>query len=181
MFIPSLVEKALELAEQNNFQNSCLPEVGQLLRLLVASAKPGKIAELGTGCGVSSAWIVSGLQPEHHLLSVDNNALLHEAVTQLFVGETRATFLLGDWHSVLGQGPFQFIFIDIAEAKDDSFNTVIDAVVSGGFILLDDFTPLHLREEKTDARREQWLNDPRLVAVELLTTPTSSVILATKT
>jgi predicted O-methyltransferase YrrM len=180
MSTPQLVKKALELARNKNFQNSCIPEVGQLLRLFVASAKPGIIAEIGTGCGVSSAWMLAGLQPYQHFFSVEKDVTLHQAVSELFAAETRANFILGDWSQLVKFQPFQLVFVDVGTAKDAGSDAVIEATATSGVIVLDDFTPLHLRKEKTDERRERWLNNSRLVATEVLTTPVTSALLAVK-
>ncbi len=56
--MPSLVGQALARAEQLNFTHSCLPEVGRLLRVLSGNVRNGTIGEIGTGCGVGSAWMV---------------------------------------------------------------------------------------------------------------------------
>lgn len=49
-------------------------------------------------------------------------------------------------------------------------------------MLLDDLTPEPLRRAgepaETDLLREFWLNDPRLIATEVLVTPAHAVILA---
>jgi predicted O-methyltransferase YrrM len=180
MFTPPLVGKALELACKKNFQNSCIPEVGQLLRVLVAGAKPGVIAEIGTGCGVSSAWMLNGLQPYHQFVSVEKDSGLHQAVLELFVSEARANFILGDWRELLKQQPFQLVFVDVGNAKDDGSNAVIEATAIGGLIILDDFTPLHLRKEQTDERREQWFSNRQLIVTEILTTLEASALLAVR-
>jgi predicted O-methyltransferase YrrM len=177
---PLLVEKALELAHNKKFQNSCIGEVGQLLRLLVAGAKPGIIAEIGTGCGVSSAWMLNGLQTHHQFVSVENDLALYQAVSELFASESRATFIVGDWRELLKYQPFQLVFVDVGNAKDDGSDAVVEATAVGGLIILDDFTPLHLREEKTDERRERWFNNSSLVVTEVLTTLETSALLATR-
>lgn len=180
MSTPLLVEKALELAHKKSFQKSCIPEVGQLLRLLIAGARPGSVAEIGTGCGVSSAWMLAGLQSYHQFISVEKDRALYQGVSELFANQARATLILGDWREILNHQPFQFIFVDVGEAKDAGADAVIGAIALGGLILLDDFTPLHLRADKTDTRRETWLKDSRLIATEILTTPTTAAILAVK-
>jgi predicted O-methyltransferase YrrM len=178
--LPVLVQEALELAHRKNFQNSCIHEVGQLLRLLVAGTNPGLIAEIGTGCGVSSAWMLCGLQPNQGFVSIENNLSYHQAVSKLFVSQPRATFLCGDWSDLLVYQPFQFVFVDVGDTKDNGVDRIVEATTRGGIIVLDDFTPLHLREDKHDVRREKWLNDSRLLSTEVLTTPTTSALLAVR-
>ena len=72
-YIPDKVNEALELAQTLGFEDSCSHEFGRLIRTLVASAKPGMIAELGTGCGVGTAWMQSALQPSNKLVTVERD------------------------------------------------------------------------------------------------------------
>ncbi len=58
MNLPDDVQRALEGSREFSFNNSCTPEVGRLLRLFVAAAGPGAVAEFGTGCGVG--WAARG-------------------------------------------------------------------------------------------------------------------------
>lgn len=61
--LPPLVQRATALARAHRFGYSCIPQVGQLLRVLAASGT-GTAAESGTGYGVGTAWIRSGLRPD---------------------------------------------------------------------------------------------------------------------
>ena len=67
--LPSLVERAVDLARRLGFANSCRPEHGRLLHALAAGA--GTIGETGTGCGVGLAWLASGARPGTRLVSVE--------------------------------------------------------------------------------------------------------------
>ena len=56
-------EGAGELAAARGFEKSCEPEDGALLHVLAARRGILRAAEIGTGAGVGSAWIVSALPP----------------------------------------------------------------------------------------------------------------------
>jgi len=60
---PPLVRAAVALTRRNECSLACLPEVGQLLRILAATVVAGRIVELGTAYGVGAAWIASGMRP----------------------------------------------------------------------------------------------------------------------
>ena len=48
-------------------------QVGELLATLVASKPNAKILELGTGSGLSTAWIANGMDKKSHIVTVDND------------------------------------------------------------------------------------------------------------
>ncbi len=70
--LPPLVERAVNLARREGFDNSCRPEHGRLLFALAAGAEA--IGETGTGCGVGLAWLASGARPGTRLVSVERDA-----------------------------------------------------------------------------------------------------------
>lgn len=184
MSVPEEARRALELSRANGFRNNCTPEVARLLQVLAAAAGPGTVAELGTGCGVGSAWLLSGLCEEQTFVSVESNPTYHQAVSELFGDTPNARFLHGDWREALAYGPFQFVFVDIAEAKDVRAEAVVQALAVGGGALLDDFTPeMHRPPEwrgKPDTRRNFWLRHPDMVATEILTTPETAATVAVR-
>lgn len=182
--LPEGVVRALELATRLGVQNSCIPDVGRLLRVLVAGTGAGTVAELGTGCGVGAAWMLSGLKEDQRFLSVEADLTRHQAVTVLFAGVPNARFVRGDWRDILSDAPFRLVFVDVGEAKDEGAEEVVQALAVGGMALLDDFTPVeHWPPEwrdKPDARRAFWLNHPRLFATEVRTTARTAAILAVR-
>jgi predicted O-methyltransferase YrrM len=184
MNVPKRVQRALEASRQGGFDKNCTPEVGSLLALLAAAAGPGTVAELGTGCGVGSAWLLSGLREGGRFVGVDANPAHHRVVTELFGDVPNTRFLCGDWREALPYGPFSLIFVDVGEAKDAGAAAVVEALALSGIVVLDDFTPEALWplewRGKPDARREFWLRHPRLRATEILTTPETAAILAVR-
>ena len=108
--LPPLVERAVSLARQAGFANSCRPEHGRLLLALAAGAEV--IGETGTGCGVGLAWLVSGAQPGARLISVELNAGRAERAAQLFSGMPRVTVIAADWAEIYLHGPFDLLVLD---------------------------------------------------------------------
>ena len=49
-----------------------------LLRTLAVSKPSGKFLELGTGTGLSTSWILAGMDNESTLISIDNKPLFLE-------------------------------------------------------------------------------------------------------
>jgi len=86
--------------------------------------------------------------------------------------------------AILSRSPFDLLFVDVGEAKRDEPQAVVEALRLGGMAVMDDFTPEEYWPEdwrgKPDPVRTFWLNDVRLNAVEVRTTPTTMAILATR-
>ncbi|WP_127591423.1 O-methyltransferase [Paenibacillus lautus] len=181
--IPKLVQRALKLAGKNNFAQSCTYEVGKFLQISSGLKRKARIAEIGMGYGVGSAWILSGMSPDSNLITIDHKQEQIEQVRKIFINH-KIEILQGGWKSILTYGPFDFVFIDIKEAKFNEADLVIDAVNLDGIIILDDFTPMEhwpdAWEGKPDLVREKWLNDARLLCMEVRTSERSSILFARK-
>jgi predicted O-methyltransferase YrrM len=180
--LPLVVERAYELAEASGFAKSCIPEVGRLLRLLTAVAPAGVVGEIGTGVGVSAAWMLSALRDDQRFMSVDLDRNLSEQASRLLGTAPNARFLHGEWRSLLPHGPFSLLFVDAGDAKDGGADEAVRSLKIGGVAVLDDFTPESQRPQewrgKPDERREFWLNDRRLQSTEIQTTSKTAAILA---
>lgn len=178
--IPVMVRAARIASERHGFANACSDEVGRLLQVLAGQHPDQTIGEIGAGYGVGTAWIASGLVPGTRLLTIDHNAEAVAAIRQQFGDHGSIEVLEGDWHLILQLAPFNMLFVDVSEAKDAGAEDVIDALAIGGMAVLDDLTPLEYRPEGYDPVRERWMDNPRLRSVEILVTPQSAVILATR-
>ena len=189
---PELVERARQLAAEMQFERSSIPEVGHLLAALAASRPRGRLAEIGTGTGVGSAWIASALGPEASFVTVEVDDERAAASARLFAEHPRVRVLQGDWHVVLpAEAPFDLLFFDgggwkrspPAQMRAES-RRALELVAPGGVVAMDNLTPEHLWPAGgpgwPDALRDFWLRTDELVATEVLTTPDSSAILAVK-
>lgn len=171
------MQRALALAHELHFDKSCTDEVGALLHVLAGQTGRRRVGELGTGCGVSAAWIVSSLDPAVPFVTVESDSSLAIAAAGLFEADEQVSVLTGDWREAMGdQGPFDLLFVDAHGAKDD-FEAVLRLLAPRGTAVLDDFT---VGRKRPDPRRDAWLRHPALTAVEVLTTPTSSAIVAVR-
>jgi predicted O-methyltransferase YrrM len=183
------VHRAEALATAMRFEGSSIPEVGRLLMALVAQRPRGRVAEIGTACGVGAAWIASALGPEASLVTVETDAERAGAVDRLFAGQPNVRVLHGDWHELLpSEGPFDLLFFDGGQWKSGDVpaesEEALALVAPGGAVLIDDLTPEALWPQewrgKPDLAREFWLGDERLAGAEILTTPQTAAILAVR-
>ena len=94
------------------------PADGALLRWLATLHSPGSIAEIGTGPGVSTAWLISGMREDTTLVSCDLDEVLVKGAIEFFSGYPNLTFRFGDWVNALaGDAPYDLVFFD-ANARD---------------------------------------------------------------
>jgi predicted O-methyltransferase YrrM len=183
-YTPPRVQAAQALVRQFGFTKSSLPEVGRLLAVLTASLSHGRIAEIGTGCGVGTAWLASALHTNATLVTVDTNADFVHAVRHIFADDLRVQVLHGDWRELTAYRPFQLLFADGGQVKAEHPDAVIDLVALGGMVVLDDLTaeeywPVAWKGQ-VDLTRQFWLNTSRVVATEIRVTDRHVVIVATR-
>ena len=177
METPPLVERAAALAEALGFAKSCRPEDGALLHVLAARRGIVRAAEIGTGAGVGAAWIVSALPPQVPFFTAELDPALAGAARELFADDPNATVLDGPWRETLpAEAPFDLLFVDAHDAKDD-VDAVVGLLAPGGTAVLDDFWA---DPSLPDRRRDAWLRHPLLAAVELWVTPERRALVAVR-
>ena len=173
--LPPLVERALALAESAGFTRSCSSEAGRLLQVLAGQRGRTRVAEIGSGCGVGSAWILSALDPHVPFVTVELDPERATAAADLLAADENARVLAGDWQELLpAEGPFDLLFADGGRAKYRE--ELVGLLAPGGTLVLDDLTP---GREGPDPVRELWLGHPRLIATELQVSPREAVIVGT--
>ncbi|MET9021132.1 cytidine deaminase [Actinopolymorpha sp. NPDC004070] len=181
--IPGVVARAHELSRRRGFVSSCRNETGWLLASLAAS-RNGTLAESGTGCGVGSAWLRSGMRTGSRLVTAEHDSGLVEAVREMFAGDEAVDVLEADWKELAPRAPFTLLFLDVREAKRAGPDLAAELVEPGGLVVLDDFTPCAtwppMYQGRVDATRQQWLTDPRFTTVEVMVAVDASVLIATR-
>ncbi|GAA0902037.1 O-methyltransferase [Virgisporangium aurantiacum] len=183
--IPDSVLSAVGLAEGMEFEESCLPEQGRLLALLAAGVGAGSIGETGTGCGVGLAWMAHAAHPSARLTSVDRDERRVQAVREVFARRDtgpRVEVLHGEWRALAAHAPFDLLVLD-GGGHGKTGGDLIDLdqwVRPGGMVVIDDFTPFgewpprHGRS--VDSARLHWLQHDRLLATEIVLTPSVATI-----
>jgi predicted O-methyltransferase YrrM len=159
---PPLVREARALSAALGFRYSSTDDVGRLLAALVARVDEGVIAEIGTGCGVGTAWMASALRPGVRLVTVEIDEQRARLVRDVFKALPTVSVLQGDWRAIAAAAPFALLFGDGGGCKDEDLHHLLSP---GASIIFDDFTdpedwPEELRRSG-DPRRERWLSDAR--------------------
>jgi demethylmenaquinone methyltransferase/2-methoxy-6-polyprenyl-1,4-benzoquinol methylase len=131
------------------------------------------VLELGTGTGVGTAWILSGLGTRHDVTvttierDAQLGALARQADWPSFV-DPRVGDLLVLLHRL---GRFDLVYARAESGKLAGLSQTIGALDSKGLLVLDEMTPEPSwdadRRAKTDKARQIVLMHPALTAVEL--------------
>ena len=176
---PPLVTRALALERELGFERSSIREVGLLLHVLAAQRGRARVGELGTGCGVAAAWIVSALPPSVPFVTVEVDEARARAAAELFAADENVSVLRGDWHELMPpEAPFDLLFLDSGKQHPEvDGEDVVGLLAPGATIVMDDLTPRRLGP---DPVREFWLNNPEIAALEILTTPETAAIVGTR-
>jgi len=141
--IPPEYEKIKQATDELKFSMASDLETCSLLRTLAASKPSGRFLELGTGTGLATIWIASGLDENSSLISIDNKESLMNVATK-YINDSKIEFILGDayeWIKNYQGKKFDFIFADAMPGKYDLFEETIDMLNEGGFYIIDDMLP----------------------------------------
>ena len=164
MIEPPLVARARAAAAALGFERSCRDEDGMFLHVLAGRRGVERIAEIGAGAGVGTAWLAAALAPGVPLFTAEQDETLARAAAELFEGDPDVHVLEGSWRVVLPpHAPFDLIFVDGAAAKDVP-DAVLGLAAPGATLVLDDFSA---GREGVDRRRGLWLGHPRVSATEV--------------
>ena len=181
--VPPIVARAFDVSRRAGYVSFCRNETGRLLAALAAT-RGGTMAEFGTGCGVGTAWLRSGLRGDARIVTAELDERLAGAAATIFADDPQVEVLAANWSTLLDRGPFSLLFLDSGEPTDVGVDAMADLVEAGGLVVLDDFTPCELWPPITGGRvdtlREQWLTDERFTAVEVMVAPDASTIIATR-
>ena len=181
--LPDVVRRAHDVSRRTGYALFCRNETGRLLAALAAT-RSGVLAEFGTGCGVGTAWLRSGMRGDARILSAELDPSLAHAAGAIFAADERVEVRSADWSTLRERGPFSLLFLDAREPKESGVDAVVDLVEPGGIVVLDDFTPCAswppVFEGRVDALRESWLTDERFTTVEIMVASDASVLIATK-
>ena len=115
-----------------------------LLRTLAVSKPGGKFLELGTGTGLSTSWILDGMDVNSTLVSIDNDRQFLEIAERFLGKDSRLTLVEtdgADWVEANRNEKYDYIFADTWHGKYLLLDEVLDMLNPGGLYIIDDMLP----------------------------------------
>jgi predicted O-methyltransferase YrrM len=152
--VPALVERAIATAREQGFPltreeagtgspSASVPATGRFLAVLAASCRGGRIAELGTGVGIGSAWPASAMPADCMLITAEIDPARAASAATVLSADERVQVRTGDWADVLPPlAPFDLIFADSGIRDPATFGALVSMLNFGGKIVMDDVTPV---------------------------------------
>ncbi len=141
---PAAVDAIVRDTDALGFDMISEAKVGALLAALAASKPGGRFLELGTGTGHGTAWLLSGMDSQSRLETVDIDPSV-VAVAQRHLGsDDRVRFHVEDGAMFVQRVPrshFDLIYADAWPGKFSHLEETLALLRVGGFYLIDDLLP----------------------------------------
>lgn len=148
-------------AEAMGFKMSCDIETASFIRTLAASCKNGKLLELGTGAGISTSWILDGMDNESSLWTVELDEAIQSIAKKHLSTDERVRFYTmdgADFIKELANEKFDFIFADTWPGKFYCVDETLDLLKAGGLYIIDDLLPVPAWSEEHTNKVQDLIN-----------------------
>jgi predicted O-methyltransferase YrrM len=143
-FVPPQVEWIAASCAALDFRMSCTAQTGALLRTLAAAKPGGRVLELGTGAGMSTAWLLSGMSRDSTLVTVESDPRVAAVARAALGADERVELVEGDAGELLdrikGQR-FDLVFADTWVGKFERLDETLALLAPGGLYVIDDLLP----------------------------------------
>ena len=139
--MPATYKALLAKSEEMGFSMPSDIYVGTLLKTLTASKPKGNFLEMGTGIGLSLAWMIKGMDEDSTIISVDNDSDLIQIANVFFQQEARLKLVCEDgekWLERYEGEPFDLIFADAWPGKYSHLDVTLNLLKKGAFYVIDD-------------------------------------------
>lgn len=133
-----------------------------LLKTLAASKPAGKFLELGTGTGLSTAWILEGMSRDAKLVSIDNDEVFLQIAQEHLGSDQRLTLVHtdgADWVENNRGEKYDYIFADTWHGKYLLLDEVLDMLNPGALYIIDDMLPQPNWPEGHDLKALKLIED----------------------
>ncbi len=115
-----------------------------LLKTLAGTKPSGKFLELGTGTGLSTAWMLDGMDASSELVSIDNEEKYLNIARKHLETDERLSLICTDGHAWIEahkKQKFDYIFADAWPGKYFLLEETLGMLNKGGLYIIDDMLP----------------------------------------
>jgi predicted O-methyltransferase YrrM len=141
---PVVLTRLFEESAALGFEAASERRTGALLQVLAASKPGGRLLEMGTGTGVGTAWLLSGMDRASALDTVDNNEAVVAVARKYLGSDPRVRFHVSDgedWLRDYAGAPFDLIFANAMPGKFRGLGAALRLLAPGGLYVADDLLP----------------------------------------
>lgn len=120
------------------------PKTGALLAALAAAKPGGRFLELGTGTGLGTAWLLSGMDATARLDTVDTDANVVSVARRHLGEDGRVAFHVMDGAAFIAQAvlrTFDLVYADAWPGKFTHLDEALSLLRPGGIYFIDDLLP----------------------------------------
>ena len=138
---PEVIQALWADTQAAGFTMPSEPQTCSLLRTLAASKTGGHFLELGSGTGLSTAWLLDGMDTTSTLTTVDNDASLLNILQHHLGNDSRLHVVCADGDEFLSQQlgqAYDFVFADTWSGKYRLLDEALALVKPGGMYVIDD-------------------------------------------
>jgi 2-isopropylmalate synthase len=142
--LTKILEQIEEDGRDIGFDQVSDKSVGALLATLCASKPHGEFLELGTGCGLSTAWMMEGMDSHAYLTTVENDENVIHIAKKYLSKDKRVTFVCSKGEEVIDkmtEGSIDIIFADTWPGKYHYLEETLALLKVGGMYVIDDMLP----------------------------------------
>jgi predicted O-methyltransferase YrrM len=144
IILPQFYAGILAESEKLHFNMPSDLKTGSLLRTLAASKPSGHFLDIGTGTGLSLAWMAEGADETSRIISIDINAGFQQVAMETFNDDLRISIVCAEgneWLTFYDGEQFDLIFADAMPGKFEVLEQTLELIKVGGYYLIDDLLP----------------------------------------
>ena len=126
------------------FSMASEPKTGAFLAALAAAKPGGRLLELGTGTGIGTAWLLSGMDASARLDTVDTDAAVVDVARRHLGGDARVAFRVEDGGAFLARADpdtYDLAYADAWPGKFTHLDAALACLRQGGLYIVDDLLP----------------------------------------
>ena len=160
--LPYAYESIDQATKASGFNMASDIQTCSLLKTLAATKPAGKFLELGTGTGLSTSWILAGMDSDSTLVSIDNDEKFLEIAENHLGADSRLALILADgedWVESNLNMKFDYIFADTWHGKYLLLDEVLQMLNKGGLYIIDDMLPQPNWPEGHDQKAKNLIKD----------------------